>query len=528
MQGKQYSPPARGVRGSDDDLMLRGDSELAEPLDADLLATMGYKQELRRHYSSTQIFAIAFSIMGLVPSIAATLSFSLPAGPVGMVWGWFIASGFIFVVGLAMSDLASSLPTSGGLYWWTHYFAPEKFRKPLSFLVGYSNTIGLIGGTCSIDYGFALMLLSIPSIAYDGTWSASSPVVYGVFVGCVITHAIVATFAANIMHRIQTGVIIANFTLVIATVIALPVGKSRTEQGLNSGRYVFTHQENLSAWPTGWAFMLAWLSPIWTIGGIDSCVHMSEEAKNAAKAVPRGILGSISACWVFGFITVCMVAASMSQEIDALMGTPFGQPMAQIYYDALGKRGALGFMVVLTCLQYCMGLSLLVAASRQSWAFARDGALPFSNFFRKLQTQSSFRFQPIRTVWGCAFTAIILGLICLINVTAANALFSLGSSGNALAWAIPIFCRVAWGQHKFKPGPFYTGKLFSRPIAIVALFYLAFEITICMFPLQGPSPTADLMNYTIVVNGTLWGSSLVYYFLFARKWFTGPKTTLDK
>lgn len=49
---------------------------------------MGYKQELKRQYSTVQVFAIAFSIMGLVPSIASTLAFSLPAGPVGMVWVW--------------------------------------------------------------------------------------------------------------------------------------------------------------------------------------------------------------------------------------------------------------------------------------------------------------------------------------------------------------------------------------------------------------------------------------------------------
>lgn len=50
------------------------------------IATLGYKQELRRHYSTIQIFAVAFSIMGLLPSIASTLAFSMPAGPVGMVW----------------------------------------------------------------------------------------------------------------------------------------------------------------------------------------------------------------------------------------------------------------------------------------------------------------------------------------------------------------------------------------------------------------------------------------------------------
>ena len=42
-----------------------------------------------------------------------------------------------------MADLGSSMPTSGGLYWWTHYFASPKTRNALSFLVGYSNTLGI-------------------------------------------------------------------------------------------------------------------------------------------------------------------------------------------------------------------------------------------------------------------------------------------------------------------------------------------------------------------------------------------------
>lgn len=50
--------------------------------------------------------------------------------------------------------MASAMPTAGGLYWWTHYFAGEKYKSPLSFLVGYSNTLGLIGGMCSVDCMF--------------------------------------------------------------------------------------------------------------------------------------------------------------------------------------------------------------------------------------------------------------------------------------------------------------------------------------------------------------------------------------
>ena len=35
------------------------------------------------------------------------------------------------------------------------------------------------------------------------------------------------------------------------------------------------------------------------------------------------------------------------------------------------------------------------------------------------------------------------------------------------------------------------------------------------------------MNYTVVINCAVWGGALAYYFIDARKWFTGPKITLD-
>ncbi|KAK2873648.1 hypothetical protein FQN49_002202 [Arthroderma sp. PD_2] len=485
---------------------------------------MGYKQELRRHYSTLQVFAIAFSIMGLLPSIASTLSFSIPAGPAAMVWGWFAACFFILIVGVAMADLGSALPTSGGLYWWTHHFAADKCKNPLSFLVGYSNTIGLIGGICSVDYSFVLMVFAIVSFIRNGEWVASRNLIYGVYAATIVAHGILAILAAPIMHRIQSACIVANVALVLGTVIALPIGKSRTVEGINSAAYVFGHIENLTEWPTGWAFMLAWLSPIWSVGAFDSCVHMSEEAMNAAKAVPYGILWAIGACWSLGFLSLCIIAACMSTNPNSILESPFGQPIAQIYHDALGKNGAIAFMVSMATVQFFMGLSVTIAASRQAWAFSRDGALPFSNYLRVVSTR--FRYQPTRAVAGCTATAVVLGLLCLINSAATNALFSLTVAGNNVAWATPIFCRIFWGQHKFKPGAFYTGR-FSTPIAILALVYLSFSVTLSMFPTAGPSPSADDMNYTVVINGSVWAGSLLYYFLSAKKWFNGPRKTLD-
>ena len=125
------------------------------------------------------------------------------------------------------------------------------------------------------------MFLSVIVVARDGTWTPTNGDIYGTFLACVTCHGILASSMSNIMGKLQTFFVIMNFILIFATIIALPVGTKNR----NDGHYIFAQTENSTTWPTGWAFMLSWLSPIWTVGAFDSCVHMSEEASNASRAV---------------------------------------------------------------------------------------------------------------------------------------------------------------------------------------------------------------------------------------------------
>ena len=93
---------------------------------------------------------------------------------------------------------------------------------------------------------------------------------------------------------------------------------------------------------------------------------------------------------------------------------------------------------------------------------------------------------------------------------------------------VPILARVLWGRDKFVPGAFYTGRLASRPIAWAAVLFLAYGIVLCMFPYVGPDPSPQNMNYTVVINAAVWGGATLYYLVDARKWFTGPRTTLEE
>jgi len=117
------------------------------------------------------------------------------------------------------------------------------------------------------------------------------------------------------------------------------------------------------------------------------------------------------------------------------------------------------------------------------------GILPRRRITVQLLLPQNQRAVWLRTGTMCLGLRCLLGLLCLIDNAAATALFSLCVAGNNLAWGIPIFCRLVWGQKKFKPGPFYTGDLWSKVISWTAIAFLCFGIMLAMFPVGGPNPT---------------------------------------
>lgn len=86
--------------------------------DDELLATLGYRAELKREFSYITVFGQSFGAMGIAPAIAESMIFSLgSAGSVGMVWTYLVGCLLLIPVALSLGELGSSMPTSGGLYY---------------------------------------------------------------------------------------------------------------------------------------------------------------------------------------------------------------------------------------------------------------------------------------------------------------------------------------------------------------------------------------------------------------------------
>jgi len=491
--------------------------------DAALLARLGYKQEFRRNFTPLEVFGVGFSIIGVVPSLASVLVFSIPyGGSSAMIWGWTVCGIFLSIIALAMAELGSAAPTSGGLYYWTFMFSSPRWRCLLSWIVGYSNTVGNIASVASVEWGCALQIMAAASIGSGLQFTATTAQTFGVFCMLLLCHGIICTLNPAIIARLQTPYIIINLLLCLAIIIGFPAATPSTFK--NNASYVFGNFTNISGWPDGYAFILSFLCPLWAVGAFDSTVHISEEATNANVAIPYAIILATTSSVIIGWGLNVVLAFCMGTDTQSILSSPIGQPMATILFNSFGQRGTLGLWSFIVVVQFAMGTSMLTTCSRQIFAFSRDGGLPLSKWLYNVNKKTH---SPVHAVWFSVFMSLLLGLLSFAGPSAIGAVFSLVVAGQYVAYSIPIAARFIGGRN-IQPGPFNLGKL-SLPVAGTAVTFMTFIIIVFLFP-ASPDPTSATMNYTVVVlGGTLTLAILYFYFpkYGGAVWFKGPVTTID-
>ncbi|KAJ7493616.1 amino acid/polyamine transporter I [Mycena latifolia] len=486
--------------------------------DSVLLARLGYRQEFKREFTVLELFGFGFSISAVVPSVAAVLVYSLPyGGGPAMIWGWATCSVFLMVIAFAMAELGSAAPTSGGVYYWSYKFSSPTYRNFLCWMTGYLLTMTYVAAMGGTGWACATLINAAASIGSDFTFVPTVQQTFGVHCAVLFVLGVIASCATKVIARLQYLFITVNMALVLVMVIALPAATPAELK--NSAGFAFGDFENLTIWPNGFAFILSFLAPLWSIGGFDVGVHISEEAKNANVAVPWAIIWVTAVGCALGFVVQISVAFCMGTDTLAILSGPVQQPMATILLNSFGKEGMLVIWSFIILSLFMAGVSLLTSASRQTFAFARDGALPFSKYLYHINRWTG---TPVRCVWVDTVCAMLLGLIPFAGPSAAGAIFSLVVIGQYIVNSIPIAARYLGGQ-PFQRGPFHLGIL-SLPIAALAVLWQCFMTVVLLFP-AAPAPSAQTMNYTSAVVGVVLGLALLYYYLpiyGGVHWFEGP------
>lgn len=134
----------------------------------------------------------------------------------------------------------------------------------------------------------------------------------------------------------------------------------------------------------------------YTISGFDGAIHMSEEVRNPAKVVPRILVQSIiiNGTLAFSFILILLFCIG---DLTAALNTPTGFPSIQIFYSATGSiKAATVMQCGITIIGLMSSIGVVASVSRLTWAFARDGGLPFSKFFAHVRSLFLWHFLSFR------------------------------------------------------------------------------------------------------------------------------------
>ncbi|TRM58833.1 amino acid/polyamine transporter I [Schizophyllum amplum] len=483
------------------------------------LAELGYRSEFKREFSLIETVAFAFSIMGVVASVSSTLSFGLVSGGhVGWVFGWLIPCLFVIPIAMCLAELTSSMPTSAGLYYFSAKLAPARHAALASWVTGWANITGQVALICSIDFTCAQMIVTAISVNSDGETNLSSAATYGILWAILISHGFVCSAATSVLARLNLAYVVINIGTTVAAIVALLVGAGDSKV---STRDAFTLFENNTGWANnGWAFLLSFTAPMWTLTGYDSAAHISEEVAGAARAAPIAILVGVGGTAALGWLLLIATSFSVT-SIPALLESELPLPMGQVFLDVLGKRGMLAIWSFIIVVQYVTGAAQVVDASRTVFAFSRDDALPGSKWWRQINKSTR---TPVNAVW---LSVILSGIIGLFGFSEAALSSMAGAAviGLYTSYATPILMRITSGHAVFVPGPFSLGR-WATPVGTIAVAWVAFIVVLLMFP-TASTVTAEEMNYSVVLIMAVFIFASLSWVLSARRWFKGPVRTVD-
>ena len=202
---------------------------------------------------------------------------------------------------------------------------------------------------------------------------------------------------------------------------------------------------------------LGFLLTMYTITGYDASAHVSEETHGASESAPKGVWRSVFYSAVIGwFLLLALTFAVQKAKISTISTAGF--PAVAILETALSSAAAKAVLLISTIGQLFCGMACVTSASRMSFAFSRDGAIPGHRLWRRLGSN------------GTPTYAVLFVCVCALVITipayfpnaagypvAFFAVTSIAVIGLYIAYTIPMFLRWRMGD-AFEPGPWTLGR----------------------------------------------------------------------
>ncbi|KIW01233.1 uncharacterized protein PV09_07276 [Verruconis gallopava] len=488
------------------------------PQDSKDMYRMGKDQQFKR------IFRMSTMII-FTSLIQSTWEVTLIASSGGLVnggrpllfWGYiWTFVGFLFIVA-SLAEMSSMAPTSGGQYHWVSEFAPLKYQRLLSYISGWMATLSWQAGAAGGAFLNGTLIQGIIA-AYDSTyvpqrWQGT----LFVFMVALLAFIVNGIFA-NQLPRLQKVMVFPHGLGWIAVVVVMWVLAPHA-----NAHDVFFNWESFGWSNIGLSAMIGQVTTIYFLICSDSAAHLAEEVKYASKAVPRAMIWSFTLNAVVGLVVLTTFLFAIPSVADMLDPTINVSGFAFIY--VLQQCSYNGGIVLFVLIFMCLLAGVIdgnASTSRQTFAFARDGGLPFGKWLSKVSKGHNSTVPRNAVIFSCLCTCL-LSLINIGSTVAFNAIISLQLMALMATYSISIGC-VLWartfGEKRLPPAQWSLGR-WGAPINAIGFLYSLF----CLFWTPWPTvkdPNATNFNWAIVMMGGIVVLSTVWYFVGGRKKYQGP------
>jgi len=488
--------------------------------DEHLLHRLGYAQELFRAMGGFQNFAISFTIISILAGCLTSYYIAFQwGGPVAVTWGWLLVGAFCIIVSLAMGEVASTYPTAGGLYYW----ASKLGGAGWGWFTGWFNLVGQIAVTAAIGYGLAIFATSLLDLLFN--YPNTSKWIFVTYTAVMLIAVVVNMYRVRITAALNTisawwhmiGVLVIVGILIVVPDHHQSAGYVFGETINNSG----FGGENFSDLMFLYVFGIGLLMAQYTITGYDASAHMAEETRQASRTAAVGMVMSVVASVVFGFILLLAVTFAIPDTQGVIAAGGFA--VTYIWETAMSKGWAEFLLFIAVVAQmFCLTASV-TSASRMMFAFSRDGAVPGWRMWRRISRQR----VPYLAVVAIGVLAWALMLPTLWNAVVGYLVgTSIAVIGLYIAFGIPVYLRLRAGE-SFERGAWHLGRHYRwlDPLAILWIVLICILFMLPIAPGGIPGKTEfdwNVVNYAPITVG---GAFLLFggwYLISARRWFKGP------
>ncbi|KAL3461014.1 amino acid/polyamine transporter I [Aspergillus heterothallicus] len=491
-----------------------GKVEKPQDREARALEELGYTSELRRNRS---LFTLLFQSLAIaaIPfgESTAFMQTIYGGGQLSIFVGWIMVCVLDQCVAMSLAELASRYPTSAGPYYWSFQLAGKR-AKLLSFITAW---IWLIGNwTVTLGVNFALAGLLVATVSLFSSWEASDWQLLLVFYAICIVTFLVCGFGNHLLPLVDT--ICAAFTLATTIIILVAISVSARTGRHGASTTLGHYDTTISGWGQ-FSFFIGLLPPAFVFCAVGMVTSMTEEVHSPAIKVPQAMSLCIPVGGITGLFFILPICATLP-DLLAITTAPSGQAIPYIFHLVMGTcSAAVGLVSLILVIGLFCSISITNAASRTTWALARDNALPLSTLFAHVDEHLHI------PLWSLGLVTLIQMLLALINLgssSAFTAFVSVGVIALAITYSIPIGISLFHDRRaQVSKAPWNCGHVAGTAVNVVALVWIAFELV--LFSMPGALPVTSVsMNYASVVFAGLTGIAGGWYVVSARKVYKGP------